>query len=179
MGNNGLIDPKPCLSSACCFSRPVQCPAAAPFAYKIQQYYKNCCSIPRNNRVLFDNGFFWAMLVREIARQRPVQTPTSGHCRRPPALPAPLQPADADGTCRSAQRSPTNASKREGEDRSSRRPWSSKLEISPYLESKPEVLVKDQSKRGIPKCKSKPEMRVEAGSARQSRNLGFPRFCRL
>ena len=36
MGNNGLIDQKwqPCLSPACCFSGPVQCPAAAPVAYK-------------------------------------------------------------------------------------------------------------------------------------------------
>ena len=59
MSNNGLIDPKPGLSSACCFSGPVQFPAAAPFAYKIQQYCsKNSCSIPRNNRVLFDNGVF-------------------------------------------------------------------------------------------------------------------------
>ena len=34
MGNNGLIDPKPGFSPACCFSGPVQCPAGAPVAYK-------------------------------------------------------------------------------------------------------------------------------------------------
>ena len=34
MGCNGLIDPKPCFSPACCYSGPVQCPAGAPVAYK-------------------------------------------------------------------------------------------------------------------------------------------------
>ena len=38
MGNNGLIDPIPCFSLACCFSRPAKGPAAAPVAYKIQHY---------------------------------------------------------------------------------------------------------------------------------------------
>ena len=42
MGNSGLIDPNPGLrplSPACCFSGPVQCPATAPVAYKIKNYY--------------------------------------------------------------------------------------------------------------------------------------------
>ena len=43
MGNNGLIDLKPGFSQACCSSGPVQCPTAAPVAYKIQQYCS--CSI--------------------------------------------------------------------------------------------------------------------------------------
>ena len=34
MGNNGLIDLKTGFNLACCFSRPVQCPAKAPVAYK-------------------------------------------------------------------------------------------------------------------------------------------------
>ena len=49
MGNNGLVDPKPGVSPACCFSGPVQCPAVAPVAYKIQHYFSY--SIPRYNRI--------------------------------------------------------------------------------------------------------------------------------
>ena len=36
MGNNGLIEPKPGFSPACCLSGPVQCPATALVAYKIK-----------------------------------------------------------------------------------------------------------------------------------------------
>ena len=38
MGYNGLIDPEPGFSPACCFSGPVQCPDAVPAAYKLQHY---------------------------------------------------------------------------------------------------------------------------------------------
>ena len=86
-------------------------------------------------------------------------------------VPAPASSAraNADGTRRSAQASPKHASKPEGEDRSSRRPWSSKSKISPDFESKPEEHVEDQSKRGSPKRKSKSEVRVEARRSRRSK----------
>ena len=47
MSNNGLIDPKPGFSLACCFSGPVQCPAKAPVAYK----FKNYCSYSIHTKV--------------------------------------------------------------------------------------------------------------------------------
>ena len=66
MGNNGLIDPRSCFSSACCFSGPVQCPATAPVAYKI----KNYCSYSIYTKVQQDS------LTAEL--------PGQGGCRRLP-----------------------------------------------------------------------------------------------
>ena len=63
-----------------------------------------------------------ARLLQEVARPLPVQAPASDQCRRPPAVPVPPQPANADGTCLSVQGSPKHASKPECKGRSSRRP---------------------------------------------------------
>ena len=115
----------------------------------------------------------------EVACPRPVQAPARCHSRPPPAVQAPPQSANADGTSRSAQGIPKHMSNPEREDPSSQRPRSLKAEILPEFELKPKLLVKDQSKCGSPKLESKPKVRVEAGSARQSRNLGFQRFCQL
>ena len=161
MGNNGLIDPKPGFSPACCFSGPVQCPATAPVAYKITvaTVYTKVCQDSLTAELSWQGGCGPPAAIAGFCPR----------CRR--------RPANAVGTCRSAQGSPKHASepKLEGEDRSSRRLWSLKSEI----QSKPEVLVEDQSKCGSPKRESKPEVRVEAGSARRSRNLGFRRYCPL
>ena len=100
----------------------------------------------------------------------------------PAAVPAPPQPASADGARRSAQRSPKHASKPElgGEDRSSRRPWSSKSEIHPR------TWIEARTARQGPKQAWKPEASIEARSTRRSRknsprsrNLRFRRYSRL
>ena len=104
--------------------------------------------------------------------------PVHARFRRPPAASAgPRQlcrhrPANADGTSRSSHESPKQASKSNGEDlQSSRRLGSLKSQIPPKLESKPKLLVEDESKRGSLKRESKPEVRVEARSTRRSRKL--------
>ena len=97
----------------------------------------------------------------------PSASSSGARCWCQPAVQAPPQPAIADGIHRNAQGSSKYATKPKGEDRSSRRPWSLKTEISLKLELKPKV--QDQSKRGSPKRESKPEVIIEAGSARRSR----------
>ena len=111
--------------------------------------------------------------ARSRCRRR--QANADGTCRR---LPKSTGKPEADGTCRSVQVSPKYGSKPEGENGSSRRLWSFKSETPPEIELKPEVLVKDQSKRGSRKREST-EVCVEAGSAHRSRNLGFRCYCRL
>ena len=101
-----------------------------------------------------------ARRLHEVARLRPVQA--SARSQR--GVPAPLSQC--------WWHPPKRAGKPEGRvkaRRRSRRPWGLKSEILHELDSRPEVLVEDQSKRGSPKRKSKPELegRVEAGSARR------------
>ena len=108
-----------------------------------------------------------ARRLLEVARPCPAQAPACRNCRHPPTVPAPPQPANADGTRRSAQGSPKHASKPEGEHRSDasttlKLELASKSENPSELDSKPDVLVEDQSKRGSLKRKSKPEVRFEA-----------------
>ena len=181
MGNNGLIDPKPDQSNAL-----LQHPLPTEFSstVKTTAVYQGKWGFI-DSRAALARRLRKVARPRQVARPRPIQAPARGHRRPPPALPAPPQPADADGTHRIAQGSPKHASEPKDEDRSSlRRLWSSKSEIPPELESKPEVLVENRSKRGLRgnrKRKSKPEVRFEAGSARQRRDLRlrFRPYCRL
>ena len=122
MGNNGLIDPKPGFSPACCFSGPVQCPAAAPVAY---EFSITAATVYKGITGFSDCRAARARWQREVACPLPVQTLARGQCRRPPAVPASAaspQPANADGTRRSAQGSPKHASMPDGDDQSSRTP---------------------------------------------------------
>ena len=102
-------------SLACCYSGPAQCNAAASVAYKINITVATVC---KGITGFIDCRAAWARRLQEVARPRPVQAPARDQCRRPPAVPAPPKPADADGTLRSAQGSPKHASKPECEDRS-------------------------------------------------------------
>ena len=137
-------------------------PCCSASCLQIQQYYKNNYSIPTAE--LPWQGCWGRLPVSALFRRQPaacLRQPAA--CLRQPALPAPSRPGDADGIHPSAQGSPMHSSKLEGQNRSSRRPWSSKSEIPHELESKPpEVLNRDQSKRGNLKHESKPELRVEA-----------------
>ena len=98
MGNNGLIDPKPAFSPAgpgpaCCFSWPVQCPAAAPVAYKLS-ITAATVYILRNNRIHWQQS----CLSKAAAGGCP-SAPGSGVRPLPvphqPAVPAPPQPASS------------------------------------------------------------------------------------
>ena len=136
----------------------IQCPAAAAAAYKFSSTIKST-TVYQGITGFIDSRAALARLLGEVASQLPVQAPASSHCLHQPALPAQSQPGDADGIHPGAQGSPAL----KGQDRSSRRPWSSKSEIPHELESKqPEVLNMDQSKRGNLKRESKPELCVEA-----------------
>ena len=81
MGNIGPIDPITCFSPACCFSGPVQCPAAAPVAYKIQ----HCRSYSMYNGItgFTDRRAAWARLLRCCWR-----LPVRARLRRTPAASA-------------------------------------------------------------------------------------------
>ena len=111
------------------------------------------------------------MLLREVARPRLVQAPASSQCRGLPAVPAPLS--------RCWWHPPKRTGKPEAHVRARwRRQKQSKtlnLEVqnSPKIKLKPEAVVEDQSKRGSAKLKSKPKVRVEAGSARRVGILDF------
>ena len=109
-----------------------------------------------------------ARLLLEVAHPRPVQAPASSQCQPPPEVPAHCSPANADDTSQSAQGSLKHASKPEGKDRSSRRPWSFKSKIPPELELKPEVSstkasIEDQRANQSPKCMLKTEAHVKIG----------------
>ena len=115
------------------------------------------------------------MWLLEVACPRPVQAPASSQCQGQPAVPAPMLMAPAEAY-REAQKKRVRARWRR-----QKQSKALKLEVqnSPKIESKPEAVVEDQSKRGSTTPESKPKVRVEAGSARRIRNLGFQRYCRL
>ena len=102
------------------------------------------------------------------ARPQPVPAPARCAGAAQPML---MAPAEAYREARSTRQSPKA-------NRSSRRLWSFKSEIPPEIESKTEMLVKDQSERWSTKREST-EVRIEAGSSLRSRNLGFRSYCRL
>ena len=111
MRNNGLIDQKPSFSLACCFSRPVRCHAAAPVAYKLSI---TAATVYKGITGYIDCRAALARLLQEVAAWLPVHALFR--------VPAPPQPANADGTCQSAQGSPKHASMPHCDDQSSPRP---------------------------------------------------------
>ena len=166
LANSGLIDRKPSFSLAYYFSGRVQCPAAAPVAYRVQHY----CSYRLPGFI--DSRAARARRLWEIKSPLPVQAPASGQCRRLPTVSAQPQPADADGTSRSAHEIPRQSPKAR---RRPKQAWKLKARVEPqgpkFLPNWPEKLVEDQSKRGRPKRESKPKVRVEARSACRNRIL--------
>ena len=107
------------------------------------------------------------------ARARPLPAPASGAC----AAPTRLEPANADGTRRSAQGSPKHASKPGGEDRSSQRPearnlspkFAPNLNRRPKYSSRTKASVEARSFNRSPKCVSRLEALVKVGSQRYCR----------
>ena len=104
--------------------------------------------VQRYNRIIWHQS--WTDKAAAGGFPPPVQAPTSSLCLRCPA----------DGNRWNAHRSLKQVSQPEGTDQSSRRPWSLKSKFPLGLELKPKVLVEDRSKRGSPKRKSKPKVRV-------------------
>ena len=143
MGYNVLINPKPGLSQASCFSGSFQCPAAAPVAYIFQHYYSYSTQT-------YDRIYWQQSGPGKVAAGGCPSAPGLGARPPGPALQAPLQLADSDGNRRVAYGSPEHASKPEGvskteagvEVRSAR--WSPKPKTPPELKSKPKVLVEDE-----------------------------------
>ena len=108
MGNNGLIDPTPCFSLACCFCRP----AAAPVAYKIQYN----CSYSVQDSLTAERHWQGDCAAAEgcpsTATPRPIQALTRGQW--PSAGTRPAEAAQARMEARSTH------ARRRVEDRSSR-----------------------------------------------------------
>ena len=160
MGKNWTDWPerqKPGFGLACCFSWPVQCPAAAPVVYK---FSITAATVYKGITGFIDCRAARARRLREDARPRPLQALARGQWRRPPAVPAPPQPADAEARreARSTRQCPTVTTKavEDLEDRSPKFP--------PNLNRSPKC---SSGTRG-PKQAWKPEARMDAQSARQS-----------
>ena len=151
----------------------------APVAYKSS-------TIVATVNILRYNRIHWQQSGpdKEAARLRPVQAHARGHCRRPPAVPAPPQQADADGM-------PVPKARREA--RSSRQSPKAKTEEVEELEDRSQKFPQDLN--GSSKCSSRTGANTEASSANRSakcaskpealrlarliRNLGCRRFSRL
>ena len=165
MGYNGLIDPKSGFSPACCYSGPVQCPAGASVAYK---FSITAATVYKGITGFIDCRAARARRLREDARPRPLQALARGQWRRPPAVPAPPQPADAEARreARSTRQCPTVTTKavEDLEDRSPKFPPN--LNRSPKCSSGnswTKASEEARSANGCPKCASKPEALVEVG----------------
>ena len=122
--------------------------AAWPVAYKIQQYYKNNYSIPRNNRVYWQQS-----CPGEAAAGGCPSAPCLG--ARPLPLPAPASiastaPTSVNSLC--CWHLPKHTGKSDSLVKARRR--LGKAQQLKTLESKPEALVKDQSKCGNLKLQS-------------------------
>ena len=178
MGKNWTDWPerqKPGFGLACCFSWPVQCPAAAPVVYK---FSITAATVYKGITGFIDCRAARARRLLEVARPRPVQALARGQCRRPPAVLAPPQPAnaaklmvpaEARREARSTRQCPT-ATIKAVEDLEAR-----SQKFPPNLNQSPKC---SSGTRG-PKQAWKPEARIEAQSARRSRNLGCRCYCRL
>ena len=171
MGNNGLIDQTRCFSPAYCLSGPVQCPAEAPVAYKIQHY----CSYSvytRYNRIHWQHSG-----PSKAAEGGCPSAPCSGASQlylRRPNQPMLMAPAEAPREAQSTRQSP----KVKTEDVEDLEARASKSEIPSNLNWSPQCSSRTKALRS-PKRESKHDVRVEARSACRSRNLGFRRYCPL
>ena len=175
MGNNGLIDKKPGFSLACCFSWPVQCPAAAPVVYK---FSITAATVYKGITGFIDCRAARARRLLEVARQRPVQALALCQCLRPPTVPAQPQPANA-----AMLMVPAEARR---EARSTRQCLKATTKAVIDLEARSQKFPLNWNQG--PKCSSgtrgskhawKPKAQIEAQSARRSRNLGCWRYCWL
>ena len=96
MGNNGLIDPKPGFSQAYCFSGS-QMPCCRSSCLQNSELLQLQCIYLGTGFI--DSRAARARLLLEVAHPRSVQALFSSQCLRQPAVQAPPQPANSDGTC--------------------------------------------------------------------------------